>query len=411
MELSRPSSHTSAQQALDPAIKEIAACFSPGSILSAEPFQSDEFSLVFLVRSKAEGLEKKWCLKRHTQTTSEQLSLRQSIMTGLKKRGCLLIPQLIESSDGRFHVEGLGAHWSACTYIEADPAFAWSKPGWKKEHCLSAGAALARFHAAGRSLLTTVPHKKALLLAEADRTRLLLPVWLETSLEHARETLSEQGLARDPLLNSVVQSAPRLMENLKDVLGEIARLRQGDGHCLPVNDKQISIGSTGTSQCLLTTVVHGDFHPGNVLFFGADVKAILDFDHLQAGSPMYDLGYAAVMFCSLPGPHAQGNWLAGFAPESAARADCLDQSLLAALLSGYKQGLFTENSEEQANRETEFKQILAGPALNLYIQLSCHLLIYWLLQKYPHSDARQKVFVRDILARSLALLSSTNCAK
>ncbi|HEY9679714.1 MAG TPA: phosphotransferase [Drouetiella sp.] len=44
-------------------------------------------------------------------------------------------------------------------------------------------------------------------------------------------------------------------------------------------------------------LIHGDFHPGNILFGDEDVEAIIDFEYLHFDDPMFDLAYAAIMCC------------------------------------------------------------------------------------------------------------------
>jgi len=55
------------------------------------------------------------------------------------------------------------------------------------------------------------------------------------------------------------------------------------------------------------TLVHGDYHYGNMLFRGADVVAVLDWEISQIGQPLLDLGCLAIMshrkrFLDAPSP-------------------------------------------------------------------------------------------------------------
>ena len=42
--------------------------------------------------------------------------------------------------------------------------------------------------------------------------------------------------------------------------------------------------------------LHGDFHPGNVLFDGAEVRGIIDFDDVGAGAPLLETAFALFTF-------------------------------------------------------------------------------------------------------------------
>ncbi len=47
-------------------------------------------------------------------------------------------------------------------------------------------------------------------------------------------------------------------------------------------------------------LLHGDYHPGNVLFFrdetGTKAVRVVDLDYLRRGHPFFDLGYGLIMF-------------------------------------------------------------------------------------------------------------------
>jgi Ser/Thr protein kinase RdoA (MazF antagonist) len=42
--------------------------------------------------------------------------------------------------------------------------------------------------------------------------------------------------------------------------------------------------------------IHGDYHPGNILFAGDQIKGIVDFDYLAYGPRLYDIAYSLTMF-------------------------------------------------------------------------------------------------------------------
>jgi hypothetical protein len=58
-----------------------------------------------------------------------------------------------------------------------------------------------------------------------------------------------------------------------------------------------AVAQVEKSDLSILQLIHGDFHPGNVLFGAQDVVAIIDFEYLTVASPLYDLAYALVMFC------------------------------------------------------------------------------------------------------------------
>lgn len=71
-------------------------------------------------------------------------------------------------------------------------------------------------------------------------------------------------------------------------------------------------------------IVHGDWHPGNMLFSGGKVVAVVDFDSLKAASTMTDLANGALQFSIVGGRPNPADW-----------PDYLDQSKLVHFIYGY----------------------------------------------------------------------------
>jgi Ser/Thr protein kinase RdoA (MazF antagonist) len=75
-------------------------------------------------------------------------------------------------------------------------------------------------------------------------------------------------------------------------------------------------------------VVHGDWHPGNLLFRGGAVVGVLDFDSARIEPRMTDVANAALQFSMPPGE--------GLDP--AEWPEALDKGRIRAVLAGYDQG-------------------------------------------------------------------------
>jgi Ser/Thr protein kinase RdoA (MazF antagonist) len=63
---------------------------------------------------------------------------------------------------------------------------------------------------------------------------------------------------------------------------------------------------------LLPHVLHGDFHPGNVLFHNGHVAAVIDFDSVRIGPRVLDLANGLLHFSILGGGHDPDAWPAYF---------------------------------------------------------------------------------------------------
>jgi len=73
-------------------------------------------------------------------------------------------------------------------------------------------------------------------------------------------------------------------------------------------------------------VVHGDWHPGNMLFDKGKLVAVLDFDSVKIAQPITDLANAMLQFS-----------LVGYHPNPADWPDYLDQAKLIQVLKGYRE--------------------------------------------------------------------------
>ncbi len=122
-----------------------------------------------------------------------------------------------------------------------------------------AGRALARFHIAGAEFA----HPAAGQRLREDHSSLLHPV-LRDLCDLAVTT--EQRAALDDLERQVRRVCGPLDEGLYDELTD--------------------------------TVVHGDFHPGNVFFQGSKVVAVFDLDWAHRGASLRDIGDGLMFFCA-----------------------------------------------------------------------------------------------------------------
>jgi len=73
-------------------------------------------------------------------------------------------------------------------------------------------------------------------------------------------------------------------------------------------------------------VVHGDWHPGNLLFFGAKVVGVVDFDSIRIAPPLTDLANGMLQFS-----------IVGDCPDPTQWPDAFDEPRLFQFLNGYRE--------------------------------------------------------------------------
>jgi len=89
------------------------------------------------------------------------------------------------------------------------------------------------------------------------------------------------------------------------------------------NNSSVSINQLGFDDWP-DQIVHGDWHPGNMLFSGGKIVAVLDFDSLKVSSTLTDLANGALQFSIVAGRPNPADW-----------PDYLDQSRLVHFIYGY----------------------------------------------------------------------------
>ena len=73
-------------------------------------------------------------------------------------------------------------------------------------------------------------------------------------------------------------------------------------------------------------VVHGDWHPGNMLFSDGRIIAVLDFDSVRIAPPVTDLANGMLQFSIVGGRPNPADW-----------PDYFDEAKLVELLNGYRE--------------------------------------------------------------------------
>lgn len=229
----------------------------------------------------------------------------------------------IESENGLF--------FEATRYIENNPRFDWQKPTWQAEHCRSMGKAARLFHQASPTIANVLSPKTQ---KELDSLLPAIPANLP------------QRLAR-------CESAVRFDSAWKQQLIDCAK------------GAIKNIGRTAPSSHV---IVHGDLHPGNLLFVGTEATALIDFDFAHFEPIEYDLAYAAIML-SLPVPLVM-------VPGSTSTKRRLEMA--EAFIDGY-QSQFSTDERCPKWLSKPFNKVLEH--LNPFTKLCAILIFVWMLEQ------------------------------
>jgi len=91
------------------------------------------------------------------------------------------------------------------------------------------------------------------------------------------------------------------------------------------NDSSIRVNRLGY-ESWRQQVVHGDWHPGNMLFSGRRLTAVLDFDAVKIAPPVTDLANGMLQFSIVSGKSDPADW-----------PDYFDEERLLQFLNGYRE--------------------------------------------------------------------------
>lgn len=223
------------------------------------------------------------------------IEAEQLTVATVRELGYELAVPLITTSDDKAAVNHQGIYWTAREYVQAETVFNWRFRTWGEGECQAGGLALARLHSIGDGANLSVLKKKSLKPA-VD--------WKESCLNRLRFVFaraSEFGVM--PGHNLTVAAAESLAGHLQGKVEQIAEVQSMIEQWLRAHG----------SKYAWQAVIHGDFHPGNLLFgyrsstessaSSAEgtalvpvVKAVIDWDFARLDDPLFDLAYARMMF-------------------------------------------------------------------------------------------------------------------
>jgi Ser/Thr protein kinase RdoA (MazF antagonist) len=236
------------KEALRALLKQLPDWNSANQNAEIEIIGSQNDTIQFLVSG-----ENKLLIEANRRKTKEQLQSEVQVNSALFEAGCHLALPFLQNRDGRQVM--ISGNWRILIrpFIASAPQFNWLKRTWSSNHAYAAGKALFALHTTSKKIVpklqTVVPDNHPVSYASSKMENLF------ANLE-ANELLS------------------RLCESVN------------------------SIKNLLTAKTFAPVLIHGDFHPGNILYDGESVKAIIDFDsnYMYLGPAEIDCAYGALMF-------------------------------------------------------------------------------------------------------------------
>lgn len=328
---------------------------------SITPMRGGTASTVARIADDTSGPRVLYCLKSHAPgKTATRIEAQHAAIGKLRSTGFHLTPAAIRTVSGATLFQADGCLWSLYDYVESLPAADWTHCTWGEIESAAGGETLALFHAASTKLVAAGGKVDVIDLDILSNAK----TWLTAALSKVDGDSVSGFSLRESL-------AAALVEGLQEVVDELRA----------ASDDQQLVGQP--------TLLHGDYHPGNLLFNRPDkVVGVVDYEDLQIGARIQDIAYGALTFAlSTERENAASS-------EDTAASD----KRLQAFLKAYEREWKRKGTEPAYDR-----QILA-----LWIRLSAFLIIYWCLERMAESRDNVAIF-RGALELSVRVATGT-CA-
>ena len=133
-------------------------------------------------------------------------------------------------------------------------------------------------------------------------------------------------------------------------LSRLSEMRLSSGQVSEARRLRDSVMSRWRTVCrdLPTTIIHGDWHPGNQLYTDCRVICILDFDFIQRAERLHDVAYALwSLLTGNPSRSLSRTFLEGYGPLEENERAALPHAIARAALFFVCAASFTSNPDEE----------------------------------------------------------------
>lgn len=342
----------------------LAAEYELGEIEKLSPLLVSEPERTDLL--KIEGQGKAYALKLQSPIKREpQFLLEAHLLSWLADHDFALVPPVMHSRSGHPFARLNGKHCILTAFVTAKPDYDWREAAWSEAVCRQGGEALGHLHNQFAAL--TAEELRAWgyeaddappSLANTGRigvgsVRPHISLWLNQAIARFCQEHAPEGLA-----------AKRTVPDQKDiqVAKDLIERRQLWTELLEASETKIRANAQ-----LSQMMIHGDYHPGNAIWSGDSVQAIVDFENSHMEHPLYDVAYALIMFSTRWHRHID------FIPSKG--NDWTDQKMFSGNLA--QQFLAGYMKTSLVVTDTECEKLLEP-----FLQIAGSVILYWMLLEH-----------------------------
>lgn len=257
-----------------PVVAELQEVLSQYDLGELDDYEKNERGFVntaYAICTRSGGERKRYFLRKYKRGIGEEeLIFEHSLIEHLLSAGSP-VARIHHTRDGKTYLrrpegadDSTGVFYTIFDYLTGEDRFTWVNPILNERQLVASAAVLAQFHVDAASFIPRGRRVEPRILE-------LLPVIAET-----------WSGCRVKTKGSVFDA--RIAERLELVAANIAATRAA----LQVPD----------ARALPETVIHCDYHPGNLKFTGDAVTGVFDFDWSKVDYRLFDLGLALWYFCT-----------------------------------------------------------------------------------------------------------------
>lgn len=302
----------------------------------------------------------KYFLKRVSAWIEEdQLACIEHFINWTAQQKLNLSPALISTRTGETHILFAGNRYQLFEFVQLEKRQLWMNANLTQEDCSLAAQLLIKFNEAACQYLECSKR------AEGGKSFPRPQDWKASAIRNTKDNWNLL-VARAAAAGSKAYPAIARLLTVRNLLEE--KLDHSLRLALAAEDAMAQAG--------LTSLVHGDFHPGNILFSidanNRKTAQLVDYDHMHREFSAFDLGYALIMFAYSP---CVGDGLNG---RASGTAD-IDHGRAQAFIRGALQSLAGSAGERRATQAVrpELLQSSAGELIVAYMTVSCFLIADW----------------------------------
>jgi Ser/Thr protein kinase RdoA (MazF antagonist) len=362
-------------------------------LLASEPDRTDLF--------KIEGSGKAYALKLQAANKREsQFILEARLLSWLQNNTFALVPPVMLSREGTPFGILNEQHCMVTGFVSAFPVYDWREATWETAVCRRGGESLAQLHNHLAKLTIGQIKDWGYDVADAPPSlankgrigvgsvRPRIKMWLNQAIDDFCFRHADRGGAekRQSLVSEPDSSDPLDLE----VCRSLQKKRNGWMELLDSSEATLQ----EIPEAKKTAMIHGDFHPGNALWSGDRVTAIIDFENSHLEHPLYDVAYSMIMFSA--------RWHRAIAFGSGAANGGLTEDPTEGVTKGQTERQTERQTEGQTEGQTEVRTSFSlelasdflagymkdthvvsekdcGTLLRPFLQIAGSVILYWML--------------------------------